>query len=780
MLKTTTMIQQWKSALTAEIQKLKEYEGRGIPILRGKHLANNEKGAVYWLILAYPGSVFQGGAILFEYRGKRYEGSVLSSEGTDVIVELDTDLGDETGRGTLFNEPWDLLNKLMDRLEEIEEDPVKLSKVEKVMSPGGNSFHPREKVQSLIHEAVLRSKYNPVTYIWGPPGTGKTYNLARTAAYQYVNGQKVLLLSHSNAAVDVLILEMSRFLQENNKWVPGEVIRYGFPEKEEVLSHPDLSVVRLAETQDADIGEKKRKFEKKRFILKKKLTKKFTSMDSAQLTKVEVGLAKLREKLRKNENTFVNEAEVVATTLSKAATDPLIYQNQFDLVIIDEASMAFSPQIAFAATLGKRAVICGDFRQLPPIAVSRHKMTEKWLKQDIFHLSGITDRVERGESHPQLMLLPVQRRMHPDISAFTNKEFYHSLVSDHPDVLPQRETITGLAPFEDEAAVLLSVSDSLAWCQTDGGSRWNLLSSLVSIQLMLSANHSGMSSIGFVTPYRAQAKWMNSILPFFFNARDLTIHCEIMAATVHKFQGSEKDMVIFDSTDSSPHEKAGTLLAKKESGRLINVSVTRAKGKFILVSDDSFVKQHLSAEKPIRKLISYLEEKTLRQSKNMDTLLNPVFTKRLRWYHKENTDKLIRDICFAKDEVILSFEKPEDLPNSVWETLANNQSKKNIIVLCKQSAGIPLQHYQKQEAHFIQPYIGLDKKVLWFGADRNYKERKTFPYMARVFSGKFFSAYVSFFNSIRAHAWNLKVRVESRRLQKNLGCNTMKKTNKGG
>ena len=70
------------------------------------------------------------------------------------------------------------------------------------MDPSMPSSHTAEKVKSNVQELYLRSKYNPVTFVWRPPGTGKTYTLARTAANHYFRKKKVLILSHSNQAVD--------------------------------------------------------------------------------------------------------------------------------------------------------------------------------------------------------------------------------------------------------------------------------------------------------------------------------------------------------------------------------------------------------------------------------------------------------------------------------------------------------------------------------------------------------------------------------------------------
>ena len=108
------------------------------------------------------------------------------------------------------------------------------------------------------------------------------------------------------------------------------------------------------------------------------------------------------EKIRQKESQLVKTAFIVGTTLAKAASDSAVYEKDFDLVILDEASMAYVPQAAFAAALGKRVIICGDFKQLPPIASARDSLVTKWLKEDIFHRSGIVDWVKNGKLHPHL------------------------------------------------------------------------------------------------------------------------------------------------------------------------------------------------------------------------------------------------------------------------------------------------------------------------------------------------------------------------------------------
>lgn len=164
---------------------------------------------------------------------------------------------------------------------------------------------------------------------------------------------------------------------------------------------------------------------------------------------MEEKLANVMEKIRKRELQFVQKAKIVGTTIVKAATDPAIYEDEYDLVIVDEASMAYIPQVAFSASLAKRIIICGDFKQLPPIATSRHALVDKWLKEDVFHATGVAETVHSSSLHPQLLLLNEQRRMHPSISQFTNKYIYHSLVGDHKKVERNRKAIAEKLPFKE-------------------------------------------------------------------------------------------------------------------------------------------------------------------------------------------------------------------------------------------------------------------------------------------------------------------------------------------
>jgi hypothetical protein len=310
-------------------------------------------------------------------------GKVLSSEGRGIILGLEKNLGDLITDAYLLHDPWELLEQLIERLDDIKKSKQKRLRIKRLMNPSMETKHPVEKITSNVHELVLRSKYNPVTYVWGPPGTGKTYTLARTAANKYFQKKKVLILSHSNQAVDVLMGELTDFIKRKKRFREGDVLRYGGNIGETMADHQDITTNLLIEKKDPRLAQDRERLVEERRSLKLDLADSFSKRDSDHLLELETKIARLLEKIRKKEVQLVKDAFIVGATLAKAASDSAVYELEYDVVILDEASMAYVPQAAFAAALGKRVIICGDF--MPPIASSRDPLVAKWLKEDVFH-----------------------------------------------------------------------------------------------------------------------------------------------------------------------------------------------------------------------------------------------------------------------------------------------------------------------------------------------------------------------------------------------------------
>jgi hypothetical protein len=342
--------------------------------------------------------------------------------------------------------------------------------------------------------------------------------------------------------------------------------------------------------------------------------------------------------------------------------------------------------------------------------------------------------LNEGKLHPQLFLLKEQRRMHPDISAFTNRYIYHSLVGDHESVYKSRNRITSQAPFKEQAAVLLDTSFTGLHCISDKttNSRFNLWQLLLSFQLIHEATLSGAKSIGYVTPYRAQANLMELLFEEIYEKE--RSQADIIAATVHRFQGSERDVMIFDTVDSAPQERAGMLITGKDSERLINVAITRTKGKFLHVSNRNFIEKHIYQGKTLRQLVDHqVRNKQAVTTKEIGSWIRNQHPK-LRWIHARKLEAVFEDLRSAKSSITISL--PEG-------TVVSEEWKKQLLSREKQIklTIISNQKWSKCDVwlgeNFPFPFVIIDEKVLWLGLPLEGARGVQPPYVAaRLSSSK--------------------------------------------
>jgi len=710
---TLTYLKAWKKAIQAEIIYMKRYGSSKYPVKNG-HLLNQGGSYTYYFEAVQPMRIPVGSMVRVEWGKKLVEGRVLSSEGQSVIVKLEQTLGDLISEVTIWHDPWELLEQLIQRIEEISKSKRKRARVKKLMDPSMPAKHPIDIIKSNVHELVLRSKYNPITFVWGPPGTGKTYTLARVAANKYFKNKKVLVLAHSNQAVDVVMTEITAFVRVKGRLQEGDIIRYGSQLSEAVQQYESLHMNQLIIKQHPQLAAEKEELLNERRNLKKDLASSFSHRDSENLLQIETKLASTLEKIHQKEIQFLKEADIIGTTLAKAASDPAIYEKEFDLVMVDEASMAYVPQVAFAAALGKRIIVCGDFKQLPPIAASNHELVNEWLKEDIFHKAGVTESVKHNRLHPHLFLLKEQRRMHPDISSFTNKYIYQSLVGDYEGVAALRKEIVTKHPFPNQASILLDTSGTGAYCLTEDSSRsrFNLWQLMLSFQLIHEAFQAGHRSIGYTAPYRAQAQLMETLLLDLYE-KQLEV-ADIASATIHRFQGSERDVMIFDTVDSYPQDRAGMLLIGKESERLINVAITRTKGKLIHVSNSSFLQTKVYPSRTLYKFLNHqLINKQAVYPHEIGSWIKHQHP-RLQWMHAKKLAGVMKDIRYAKKSIIMAMSNDRELSEE-WRGAISKRSHAVEVTYISEYAPVELSVNRFLKKSMPFPFVCIDQQILWLG-----------------------------------------------------------------
>lgn len=454
-------------------------------------------------------------------------------------------------------EPWRLLNSLIDRLDGILDNPFEIVKA--LICDGQKSIdYGNYKITTGQQTAVKMAKNQPITFVWGPPGTGKTQTLAKIALAHIEQGNRVLMLSYSNVSVDGAIMRVHK-MKPNME--PGILVRYGYARHKDLLEHKYLTSYNLAIHNHPELLKERQDLIAER----KKLTR--TSQRYVQIGR---RLTQIRNELSSEEKETIKNANFVATTVSKAVVDSTVRDCEFDVVIFDEASMAYIPQIVFAASLTKKYFVCmGDFRQLPPIVQSNGTSL---LNADIFQYCGITSAVDSGRNHKWLCMLDTQYRMHPRIADFASRTMYGGLLHSAEEMEKNRRSIVEQKPINGHAMAFADLSGMMSVCtKTGDNSRVNVLSALMSFCLALEAAKN--CEVGIITPYHAQSRLLHAM------ARDVVdANPElkpIICATVHQFQGSEKDVIVYDAVDCYRMPYPGMLLTStgnNYANRLFNVA----------------------------------------------------------------------------------------------------------------------------------------------------------------------------------------------------------------
>jgi energy-coupling factor transporter ATP-binding protein EcfA2 len=299
-------------------------------------------------------------------------------------------------------------------------------------------------------------------------------------------------------------------------------------------------------------------------------------------------LAEVKRELARD---LVDRAQVVGTTLTGLFLSPHLLKQHWDVVIVDEASMVQIPTVQLAARCaGSHLILIGDPLQLAPVCQFRQELVKYWLGTDIYTLGRYTIE-EAGRGEHSCALLPYQSRMHPAICDLIRGPVYHDLLRDRDPQPPRLQ----LGPYPESPVVVYDTSGQSRTTRPDGGgSRQNLFHvDLVGrlVEKMLASLPNDLlkpECLGMVTPYRPQVRLLEAEL------RRRNVAEWVRVGTVHTFQGLEFVGVIFDTVDApgidlSPFTSDGW---GSDAMRLINVAITRARGKLVLVANLDYQLQH--------------------------------------------------------------------------------------------------------------------------------------------------------------------------------------------
>lgn len=686
--------------LHREIDYIKTHTPKCFTLYNPKML--NKNGNSYVYIFETDSEFFypEDTPIIIYKDGCEISGCILYCEGFDITIRSSDDSLVEANRLKFSVETWWLLEALSIRLTE---SKFAQNEIAEKIALSNNNLNIQENIVTGQQNVIDKALNEDITFVWGPPGTGKTQTLANTAISFIKRNKRVLVVSYSNISVDRAILRIKELLEEQGLMETGKIVRYGYPREEKVIHSPDISSYNIAKCSNKEISSQIDNLIGTMRSLDKK---------SAEYVEIKKKMTQVKLKLKQEETILVSKALLVATTISKAIADDIFTQQVFDVVLFDEVSMAYIPQVVFAASLAKEHFCCfGDFCQLPPVVQSSNSP----LNFDIFTYVGITEAVKSNTGHQWLVLLDEQRRMRVGIANFISQNMYNGLIKSHKNVLVDNLDFKEIKHFDGSSINFVDLSNTYSACLlTETGSRINIFSAIVSV--WIACVYSDNQDVGIITPYNAQSKLINALLHDTLKDKH-----NITASTVHQFQGSEKTIIIYDVVDCYPMSYIGRLISAAKNDvadRLFNVAVTRSKSKFICIANSEYLTtKQLSSKRLFWKLINYCK------TKNYDISANSVFkhsNDTIKTYNEANgINDFLLDIKNAQKEIYIDISGKENYNSEFFSDLSREillLNSVNIYIRVINKSILPtfLQQYLIENKQLYNSAAIIDNKIVWY------------------------------------------------------------------
>lgn len=412
---------------------------------------------------------------------------------------------------------------------------------------------------------VLESK--DLSVIHGPPGTGKTTVLVEVIRQSVRQGLFVFATAPSNTACDNLLECLCR---EGVK-----AVRLGHPARimESLRAHTlDYLCAHHPFARAIDAHEKEIDMHYRRLDRHKDRR----MMDRVDQHELRDRIKALKQEVRQLEDEVLSQvtaqAEVMIGTHT-SASDFVLRDRSFDLLVMDEASQAVEPAAWIPLLKAEKAVLAGDHFQLPPTVRSKQAEAEG-LGQTLF------ERLQELLPEDFKALLRVQYRMNESIMNFSSRQFYQGKLIADPSV--SRRCLADLqgvqkAPETQEVFVFLDTAGRGFEEKQEPGSesRFNPEEAelvLAEVRKLLSLGVCP-ADIAVISPYSAQVRLLTSKSP------DPRLEID----SVDGFQGREKEAVILSLVRSNMEGEMGFLA----DTRRMNVAMTRARRKLLVIGDSA-------------------------------------------------------------------------------------------------------------------------------------------------------------------------------------------------
>ena len=412
--------------------------------------------------------------------------------------------------------------------------------------------------------------------VHGPPGTGKTTTFVETITQVVKREKQVLVCAPSNAAVDLLCQRLDA--------AGLFVVRFGHPARvSDELSALTIDSRIADHTSYADLKAVRKKSEEFRRMAHK-YKRNFGKAEREQRKLLFQEAGRLRDEADQLEHYITEDlyakAQVIACTLIGSA-GRMLAGMQFRTVFIDEAAQALEGACWVPIAKAQRVIMAGDHFQLPP-TIKSLEAAKAGLETTLFEKA-----IQRNSAD---VMLEVQYRMNQQIMQFSGDYFYkgrltaHNSVKDHrlsADEEPLCFIDTAGCAYEEQQE-----KESLSTYNKDEAALlMRHLHSFVEARGVEAMQEEGIR-LAIISPYKAQVRYLSELLAADELLRSLGKKLSIN--TIDSFQGQEKDIIYISLVRSNSNGEIGFL----KDIRRMNVAITRARKKLVIIGDSATVGSH--------------------------------------------------------------------------------------------------------------------------------------------------------------------------------------------
>jgi len=518
----------------------------------------------------------------------------------------------------------------------------------------GIDWTPDQQLNEEQLECVSKSlSLEDLLLLWGPPGTGKTTVISEVASQYCRRGQRVLVSSQANLAVDQALDKLPKMPHIRPIRISTSKSMQGLDNRMDMMRWLEAVANQTKKSITSEMDEKWSGLKKEWH---------------AQLRKMQI--LDISEPCMQHYKKCANV--IGATCLETGKLDFISgvqFPASFDISIVDEVSKATPPELLLPALLGRRTMLVGDHRQLPPVfreSTFPEAVENQELGQDEF--DKFRDMVtacmfehffDMGDPSIKCGLCQ-QYRMHPQIMAAIN-QFYadQPLKAGGGEVNLAKSKSHNLTPKSTSGHSWLPEGKHLVWIDSStngsqqpaqdekiGTSRQNMAEAELCVHLLKTILPQNQS-VAIISLYRAQIQNIIRLLKYDDDARIKKFIEDKSVNTVDQFQGSERDVIIVSLTRTDD-KLTGEFI---KDFRRINVAMSRAKKLLIIIGrgktfdsgmvDVPSVEKGRSEAKP-----AYREIRKLAEETGIYVRLPTVFQENsdskehnIKKFHKQNRNK---------------------------------------------------------------------------------------------------------------------------------------------